>query len=233
MSTSCGPILPADPSPYLNLITSEHNDKPNFMAMLTGIFQPLVDGLATTNTLSCLYDIDTAVGVQLDAVGVWVGRTRFLAVPISGVYFTYNIGPGYNNGIYKGPFDPSTGLVALPDEQYRTYLKAVIVANHWDGSMQGAAAAYAALFEGTPFEVLIYDNQDMTMSLALIGGIPDALTLALFTEGYFSLKPDGVHIKEYIVPDNPTAPVFCYDITTNPDLAGYNNGAYALHIPNP
>lgn len=216
---------------YLNLVTSEHRDKPNYIAMLTAFLQPMVDGINQTLDMPNLYDLDEAVGVQLDVLGLWIGRSRFLKTPITGVYFTYNTGPGYNVGIYKGPFDPVDGLTALPDGQYRTYLKAVAAANQWNGTITGAYAAYAILFEGTPFSVVIYDFQDMSMSLALLGGVPDALTQALFTGGYLSLKPAGVRIREYIVPVNPDAPVFAYNITGDPRFGGYNVGAYAKHIP--
>lgn len=221
---------PGDVTPYLSRITSKHNQQPDFIAFLTALLQPLADAIAINgDDLLSAFDLDTAVGVQLDAVGLWVGRTRQLTLPIVGVYFTYNTGPGYQLGIYKGPFDPSTGLVALPDAQYRTLLKAVINANHWNGSIPGAYVAYGLLFAGTPFSVLIYDYQDMTMSLALIGAVPDALTKALFTGGYLSLKPIGVHVRDYIVPVN--SPVFCYNIHGNPGLAGYNTGAYAQYVP--
>lgn len=216
---------------YLDLITSEHNQKQKFMDMLSAVFQPLADGIDLSYVLSQSFDLDVAVGVQLDIVGLWIGRTRDLQVPIAGVYFTYNIGPGFGVGIYKGPFDPVTGLVKLPDAQYRLLLKATASRNQWNGSIPGAYAAYEILFAGTPFEVLIYDYQDMTMSFALIGGLPDAITRALFTGGYLSLRPDGVGVRDYIVPGT-TGPVFAYNNTMgNPNLAGFNVGAYAEHVP--
>lgn len=219
-----------DVSKYLDLVTPEHNQQPDYIAFLTALLQPLADGETLADEMVVLYDLDTAQGVQLDAVGLWIGRTRNLTVPLTGVYFTYNDGPGYNSGIYKGPFDPVSGLVMLPDAQYRIYLKAVAAANHWNGTLPGAYAAYAILFEDTPFSVLIYDFQDMTMAFALLGGVPDALTLALFTGGYLNLKPEGVGVRYYVVPVNPTAPVFAYNLTGNPNTAGYNVGAYARRV---
>lgn len=215
---------------YLDLITSEHNQKPDFMAMLAAIFAPLADGMAVSYFLYNDFDLDAAIGVQLDIVGLWIGRTRDLQVPITGVYFTYDIGPGFDIGIYKGPFDPITGLVKLPDAQYRTLLKATAARNQWDGSVPGAYAAYAILLDGTPFEVLIYDHQDMTMTFALLGGLPDAITAALFTGGYLSLRPDGVGVRDYIIPGT-AGPVFGYSGSGNPNIAGFDVGAYAIHIP--
>lgn len=224
--------MAGDVTPYLNRITSEHNQQPNYIAFLTAILQPLADSIAALEQMLESFDLETAVGVQLDMIGQWIGRTRFLTVPITGVYWTYNTGPGYNIGIYKGPFDPVSGLVALPDMQYRLYLEAVAAANQWDGTIPGAYAAYALLFEGTPFEVLIYDWQDMSMTFALLGAVPDALTQALFTGGYLSLRPDGVRVRDYIVPAVP-GPVFGYAGSGDPNIAGYNVGAYANFFPGP
>lgn len=210
---------------YLNLITSEHRSHPDFLAMLTAYMQPIIDGKNVALTLPIIFDLDTAVGVQLDVDGIWIGRSRNLQVPITGVYFTFDIGPGFDQGIFKGPFDPSTGLVSLPDEQYRTLLKATAAANQWDGSIPGAYAAYAILFAGTPFDVLIYDWQDMTMSFVLIGGIPDAVTTALFVGGYLSLRPEGVGVREYVVP-GVVGPMFAFDTVDNPNLAGFDQGAF-------
>lgn len=216
---------------YLRLITSEHNQQPDFIAMLTAYFQPLVDAQNQALDLPTMFDLDFALGEQLDFIGLWIGRTRFLKTPITGVYFTYDDGPGYDSGLYIGPFDPVTGLTRLPDEPYRTLLKATAAANQWDGTLPGAYAAYAIMLEGTGFAVLIYDYQDMSMAFALLGpGVPDAITRALFVGGYLNLKPAGVRVRDYIVSANPDAPVFAYDIETNPNIGGYDVGAYAEHI---
>ena len=57
--------------------------------------------------LRTAFDLDTAIGRQLDAVGVRVGRTRHLHTPLEGVYFSWNTeGVGWNEGIWKGRYDP-------------------------------------------------------------------------------------------------------------------------------
>jgi hypothetical protein len=219
--------MAGDVTPYLNLITSEHRDKPKYIAIMTAFLQPMADGLSVADMLVTLFDVDAADGVQLDAIGLWVGRSRNLTVPITGVYFTFDTGPGFDQGIFKGPFDPSSGLVALPDAQYRTLLKATIAANHWDGTIESAYAAYDIVFGPLGFQIFIVDNQDMSMDLILAGGVPDALTLALFTGGYLSLKPSGVRIAEYVTPGVP-GPIFMFDAPVDlPFRAGFDQGAFA------
>lgn len=219
-----------DVTPYLNLVTSEHRDKPDFIAFLTLILQPLADAQALLHEMTEDFDLDTAVGVQLDMVGLWIGFSRWLSVPINGVYFTFDTGPGFDIGVFKGPFDPSNQLVQLPDGPYRLALTAKAAANQWDGTIDGAYAAYAILFQGTPFSVLIYDFEDMSMALALVGGIPDALTLALFTGGYMDLKPAGVRIRYYAYPV-VTGPIFAFDLPPSSLTAGFDVGHFAGFAP--
>lgn len=224
--------LPADPSLYLNRITSEHNQQPDFIAFLTALLQPLVDQLEINSTdLMTAFDLDTAVGVQLDAVGVWIGRSRQLSVPITGVYFTFDIGPGFDKGIFRGPFDPPDSIVSLPDDQYRILLYATVAANHWDGTIPGAYAAYAIIFGPGGYVLMIRDWQDMSMDLILAGPVPDALTLALFEGGYLSLKPVGVRIRDYISPGVP-GKMFMFDAPpSSPYFAGFDKGAFANVTP--
>lgn len=221
---------PGDVDKYLNLVTSEHNKKPNFMAMLQTFLQPVADGEAVADALTVMFDIDTAQGVQLDMIGLWVGRSRFLSVPITGAFFTFNTGPGFGVGIFKGRFDVGNELVRLPDEQYRTLLKATIAANHWDGTIVGATEAYAIAFGPGGYTTLLIDHQNMTMTVVLGGPPPDAVTLALLLGGYLSLKPVGVRISEYIVSANATKKIFTFNApATSPVIGGFNVAAFAKH----
>jgi hypothetical protein len=73
---------------YSSLITSEHNQQPRFMAvvdLLTGAAGEIYDALLTTRAA---FNLDQAVGTQLDTIGLWVGLSRQQAVPIAGAYFT-------------------------------------------------------------------------------------------------------------------------------------------------
>lgn len=221
-----------DVTPYLDRITSKHNQQPDFIAFLTAILQPLADALALAESaLVTCFDLDTAVGVQLDMVGLWIGRTRQLSIPISNVYFTLDTGPGCDMGILRGPFDPGTQLLNLPDAQYRTLLYATVAANHWDGTIVGAHNAYAIIFGPSGFSLLIRDFDDMSMDFILGGPIPDAVTLALFKGGYLSLKPAGVRVNRYIVSDNSAAPIFMLDCVPSPFVAGLDVGAFAKIYP--
>ena len=222
--------MSGDVEPYLLLITSEHRNKPKFEAMLRAVLQPVVDVAQLLSELPVDYDLDVATGAQLDTVGLWVGRTRYIQTPLTGVYFSFDDAAlGFDFGTWKGPFDPTSGLVALPDDAYRTLLRATIAANQWDGSIPQAYEAWDIVFAGTGFSILIIDNGNMTMDFALLGGLPDAVTLALLTGGYLALKPSGVRITNYFAPSIPTAPLFGFDVD-NAGIGGFDHGAWATTL---
>lgn len=189
--------MSADISSYLQLITSEHNQKPKFMALVGMMVQAFADNAALLNALvSGKFDLDTALGAQLDIIGLWVGVSRNLSVAITGTGFTWTTaGLGWGQGSWGD--SGTTQVVRLDDAHYRTLLRAKIAANHWDGTIPGAYDVWNILFEGTGYSIQIVDNGDMTMQMGLIGPTPDALTLALFEGGYLDLRPAGVQITSY------------------------------------
>ncbi|MFM0044135.1 DUF2612 domain-containing protein [Paraburkholderia sediminicola] len=216
-----------DITTYTNLITSEHNQRPRFMAMVSLLAQWAVDRQNMLASIPGLYDIDDAVGSQLDAIGLWVGASRNLDLPLTDVYFSFDTaGLGFDQGTWLGPFDPTSGLVALPDAQYRILLYATIAANSWDGTVPGAYTAWNTIFAPLGYSILIQDNQDMTMTVALLGPTPDAITYALFTGGYLSLRPAGVGITGYYLPTLPGVPLFGFD-AENPSISGFDVGCWA------
>ena len=191
--------MAADISTWTALITSEYADKPKFMSKLAVDLQPLADMRDLMLSLPAALDVDAAVGAQLDAVGLWVGVGRLLPIAITDVYFSFDTdGLGWDQGSWWAPGDPDTVVTALPDDAFRTLIKAKIGANHWDGTIPGAYAAWDALFAGTAFSVLIEDLGGMRMNYILIGGTPDVITTTLFTGGYLDLKPAGVAITSVV-----------------------------------
>ncbi|TXH35314.1 MAG: DUF2612 domain-containing protein [Rhodospirillaceae bacterium] len=220
----------ADISQYLTLVTSEHSDKPKFMALVEAISQPFVDVQNLMTSMPAKFDLDDAVGAQLDDVGEWVGIKRQLKTPLTGVFFSFDTeGLGFDQGTWKGPFDPADQLVSLGDEAYRQLIRAKILANQWDGTIPGAYAAYEKLLEGTGTTILIFDNCDMTMALGLVGRLPDPVTLSLITSGVLPLKPGGVRLEGHFVPSVPDTPFFGFDCQ-NDTIAGFDTGSWAEDI---
>lgn len=219
---------------YLAKITSEHRGADKFNQMLALLLQPLVDNQSLVEHLPIDFDLDYAIGVQLDAIGVRVNRNRFVDIPFS-VYFTLNAaGLGLNEGVLWRVGDPLSSMTTLADESYRMLLRAVIAANQWDGTIPGAYAAWDMIFAGTPYSILIQDRSDLSMDLVLIGPSPDAITKALFTTGELDLKPAGVSLRHYVPSVYPGAvpggtPIFGLNVQ-NETIAGLNYGALATFV---
>lgn len=209
---------------YLNLITSEHRPKPNFSATVALNVSASVRVQALLASMGPLFDVDIAVGDQLDIIGKWVGVSRNIAVPISGVYFTWDgtdFTVGWDYGTWQPASTPSE-VTVLPDDSYRILIKAKIAANQWDGTTDGAYAIWDAIF--TTITILILDHQDMSYDLGVVGGTVDSLTLALITGGYIPLKPEGVRVNSYFVAID-SGPVFAWDVESDL-LKGWEEGSW-------
>lgn len=210
---------------YLDLITSEFADKPDFKAVVSTNVAVAVRVQELLASMIPIFDVDSAVGDQLDIIGLWVGISREVTIPISGVYFSWD-GADYSVGWDFGSWQPSnlpTDVTSLPDDAYRTLIRAKIAANQWDGTTNGAYAIWDAVFPN--ITILIQDHQNMSYDLAIIGGIIDSLTLALIIGGYIPLKPEGVRVNEYFVSID-TNPVFAWDLETDL-LEGWDEGSWA------
>lgn len=214
----------ADLSDYLALITTEHSGRPKYMSMLQAVLGPMVDALNASQGLPADFDLSSAVGAQLDVVGLWVGIGRRVKTPLVGVYFSLDtVGLGFDLGVWKGPFDPDSGVVELDDDTYRILIRAKIGANHWDGTLGGSKEILDLVFSDETF-VFIQDNQDMSMTIGVSGAPPSAISLALLTGGYIPIKPEGVRVDYYVV-TNTDGPLFGFDIS-NEYVSGLDQGSW-------
>lgn len=219
----------ANTDKYVDLITSEHQGKPKFEGVVRALTAGFSDNGEAVLDFVNKFDLDQAVGSQLDDIGLWVGVSRRLPVPIIGVYFAWNDTAltGWGSGIWRGPFDPVTGLYSLPDDIYRKLIRARIAANQWDGTIPGAIAIWALVFDGGQ-TIIIQDNQNMTMVVGFVGPALSAVEQALLTGGYVALKPSGVRISYYAIPPGP-GPLFAWN-ASSPELDGWGSGSWATQL---
>ena len=169
---------------YLNLVTSEHQNKHKLTAWLSAVLTA-VDGVtALTNDFISYFDIGSAVGKQLDILGEIIGVKRVVTFQ---------------------PTDGSSPI--LDDDLYGMVVQAKILKNQWDGTTNQMYDAWNVLFPDV--RLMIKDNQDMTMT-ALIVGLSSQMQKDLISNGYVIPKPQGVRI-EYTY---STDPFFSYDLET-------------------
>ncbi|MEB5974704.1 DUF2612 domain-containing protein [Pantoea dispersa] len=221
-------------SKYTELITNYHAGKPRFVAHVDLSTRPLTDASTALQGLITAFDIDSAVGAQLDILGEWIGRTRIVSQPISGVYFSFDTdGLGWDQGIWQGPYDPDAGYTSLSDDTYRIVLKAKIAINNWDGQNDTLPPILETALEGSGLKMQIVDNQDMTIS---VWAFPEedisqvSLELiAAIRQGYLTVKAAGVWAGDIQTPSIETPSVgnrfFGFDMD-NEYIAGFDDGAW-------
>ena len=209
---------------YTDLVTSEFQSSPNYLSMVGVTCQPFGDVGMVYGAMPGLFDLDIAVGQQLDYIGQWVGISRELTEPIPGVYFSLDtVGLGFDEGVWLGPYDPASGLVSLPDDYYRVVLAARIVNNAWKADIPSAYQLLNNVFSPLGYQLLIVDNGDLSMDLLLSGttaGITPLAT-ALLTGGFFDVRPIGVEISY----GYGVAPLFGLD-TENSLISGFDVGSW-------
>lgn len=221
-------------SKYTDLITNYHAGKPLFFQHVDLSTRPLVDVSTALNGLITAFDIDTAVGVQLDILGEWIGRTRYVSVPISGIYFSFDTdGLGWDQGVWQGPYDPDSGYTALSDDTYRVILKAKIAINNWDGTNDSLPDILDTALAGSGIRMQIVDNQDMTISIWVFPEVDISQVslelIAAIRQGYLTVKAAGVWGGSIEIPAVETPSegnrFFGFDMD-NEYIAGFDDGSW-------
>ncbi len=161
-----GPVYKEPLAYYLSLVTSQYRLSPNFNQWLFLAMQPIDDLTNALADYSSSFDLDYAVGQQLDWNGILIGCSRTVG------------------------FEPSDGVSpVLDDNTYRILLKARIAWNQWDGKIASMYPIWKSLFSsGT---IIVHDNQDMTATIILAGTFTSIIQ-DLITNGYIIPRPEGV-----------------------------------------
>jgi len=172
-----GGYTAAEPIPfYQALITSEWQGSPQYLEWLTAVLQILDDISSCLAQFTNAFSIDSAVGVQLDAIGELVGQGRTVG------------------------FQPSHGLSpTLDDATYQLLLQSKIAENSWNGTIDGLQAIWQSLFQGG--SILIIDNQNMSADITVTGAFT-SIVQDLIVNGYIVPRPEGVEYT-YTIGDLP------------------------------
>lgn len=211
---------------YTKLLPSLHADKPRFAAWLQTITQALGEVADATLGLVPAFSIDTAVGSQLDVIGLWVGLSRQQSLPITGAFFTWNDSAlGWNFASWKGPYEAVEGITTLDDETYRAALRAKIASNYWDGSNDSLNEIGGTAISSLDVQAFVIDNMDMTITVYILGA-PSAVLIELIKRGIVPPKPMGVRVSGYILASAPGAPFFALSVPTTTVTAGLDFGSF-------
>lgn len=181
-----------DKQDYLNLITSQYQNSTKFLSWLSSLFGVIQDGTSLLEGMDLKFDLDYAIGTQLDVVGELVGLNRRISIIIyeSDVGFTWDdTYLGWDVGIWTE--GTGSAIYELDDDTYRSAIKVKIVSNMWDGSIPVAYRCFDNLF-GSTMTVAIQNNLDMTMDLIFYSSGSLLYLAYLFLGEYISFRPAGV-----------------------------------------
>jgi hypothetical protein len=179
---------------YASLITSQHNQKPNFMALVNAITAGIGDVTRSIQSMQTAFDLDTAVGKQQDIVGQWVGQNRVVADVILPTFFGFGddasaltfgeLGDTSIGGVFYELGETFQVTTTLSDTDYRTILRARIVRNQSNGSLAALENALFYIF-GVP--------ANLTLQIT-VGAPITPVQRALLTSLDILPRPSGVGI---------------------------------------
>ena len=150
---------------YLNLITSQHRDKPRYMSIMAAFLGHTDDIFSAGIYLDDEFDLEIARGKQEDILGMFVGEERML------------------------DFIPQSGeSPVLDNESYRVLLKSRIIKNLWKGGIEDLQDSWEELFND---RIKIRDNQDMTIDILVKDPFDNRLNEAI-ARGKVFPKPQSV-----------------------------------------
>ena len=184
---------------YTDLIAGYHVGKERYTSWVFTLTEPLRIARERLAALREDFDVDTAVGAQLDAIGVRVGVSRILPMTLTDVYFALDDtgGIGLDLGVWKGVYDPVDGTTTLGDETYRAVIKAKIAQNHGAGtrgSLPDFLGEVLGQF-GQPAKVLDLEDLDtMHVVLHLTKDTTPPIVWELFSRRIIDVTAAGVSV---------------------------------------
>ena len=187
---------------YKNLSIIQYSDKPTFNAILTALLEQFEKVHTLYKSFDDAYDVDKAVGKQLDVLGKIVGIGRTVPTVLLKKYFSFS--GTFNGGAFgKAPF--KTGNEAtysdtqLNNEDYRFLIKAKIIRNFTYCSLSkpnklNMQKAIDYLFNNKGW---IKDNYNMTFDL-YVSEVFDLDKIALIQALDLFPLPKGTRINQII-----------------------------------
>lgn len=187
---------------YTGLITSEHNQQPDFDAVVNLTANGVAQITSVIQSLPGLFDLNNAVGAQLDVVGQWVGISRLVTGVLLVQFFGFaddssalgfgELGSPATGGRFIELGESPTGNATLGDPEFRLILSAKIVANQYDGNIADYDAALADVLPGQT--VLTFDPGQYVLMIVPQAMI-DPIIQSLLTNYDLLPRPGGVRYQ--------------------------------------
>lgn len=182
-----------------NRIYAQYADKPKAVAwynITPNMAQPLFD---TFDAVRMSYDIDTAVGAQLDVIGriVVIDRGFESFVVFDPDTYFGGSGDACQFGGIDSQFESVGDVLSqeVSDAMFRVLIRAKIAKNNSDATLDGIADALSYITASSPIQVV--DNEDMTFSVSFGSELTD---IERFVFNTFDVvpRPQGVRFLGYV-----------------------------------
>lgn len=180
---------------YTELIAGALTHKPRFEWFVYQLTEPFRENAELLAKMHHLFDLDTAQGAQLDAVGVRIGASRTIIPPIDAVtFFSLDVkGAGLDEANWHRPYVDNTSLIkTLDDDSFRFLLRCKVRTNQQDGSIEGLNSLIAELKDRYGITLKIEDGFDMTAKFIVHEENVPIVIKKLLTGGYLNVKPAGI-----------------------------------------
>jgi hypothetical protein len=192
---------------YVDLLIIQYADKPKARATIALYIEELM-ATGILFDVRDAFNLETAIGVQLDIIGKYVDLDRFYSSSdLSGDYFGFadaaDIGGtsanivGFDDaaapdktGFFLDASEVISNNMRLNDDAFRTLIKFRIVQNNSDHSVKSITDSIFAFFNTS---VLVKDNLDMTMTY-FVGDYSNSLIRAALQKKVLP-KPMGVRLE--------------------------------------
>ena len=188
---------------YADLLVGQYSGKPNAYAEMQILITDVIMDQMPNAVLNA-FSLGSAVGVQLDILGKYIGATRY----------------GYN---FSGP-------MTLNDLQFTTFLQICIIQNSAGSDLNTLQNLLNTFFPGT---IILFDHANMRIDYFFESSLGSQQLAEFFIMSNRLPKPMGVAIGVVIyAPVIKNFFSFCTGDYPAPANTGFNNGsAYLTNRP--
>lgn len=173
----------------INKTISQYQESPNFIGLLSSLCDIFTEFKDVLRQVNDTLNLDKAVGDQLDKIGQNVGATRYL------------------------------DNVKLNDDTFRAFIKAMIIRNNCDSTIDDIGEALAWIFSTR--NIQLQEQYPMTVLITVNGGF-GGIDVPKLIKFNILPKPSGVQFNYY---DPSSGLKFGFD-DTSPATSGNPIGYY-------
>ena len=212
---------------YQNLLIAQYHDRPRAMDTIYDVSRETLSDLVW-QAIRDGFDVETAVGAQLDLIGAYAGVTREISTTVTNRpdpafgYSNANVVAfgvdGYGAGNFQRTYPVNT---SLGDTNYRFLIKMKIIQNSGDHSLK-SIDDYLELYYGD--QVNVTDNKNMVLTYHFPVFMRTIMDIAVQKE----LLPAPAGVDILLVSNNNPNGDFGFSVagTADADVNGYGFAAY-------